>query len=294
MRNRVAVACLGTLLSSVLAAQSNSGAFTLKNTTDSAGQSKWIVRRFVFSGAKARLEVSTPATNAIVGRTYLIMNGVDSTLTSVMPSTQSVVVTRVPRSGDVAWVPKTALSEVRRTDSVDLGPSAKILGYDTRHYRAHLAATITITFPDRVCTRKVAGTHETWITTNPEPDAIVKSAARSMIVEIGAMGPDAWMERIDSMLKAPPTGMALRAVSTDSVIGAGGQVIEKKTTFEVTELSRAPVDSATFLVPPDYHIRDLRDISTLDIAGVGATIMQGLANRMSGCVFKTKPPSPNR
>jgi hypothetical protein len=290
--NRVVVV-MTCILSTAGAAQSpgRDVTFTMKVTTDSGGQSKSITERFLASGLKIRMEISTVPETRAMGGMVTITNGADSTMVSVMPSLQMAMIMRIPGTKvDLTGMP--SVSSVTRRDSVDLGPAEAILGYPTRHYRVHSTATMTRTFPDKVCTQVHSGTREMWVTTDTEPGFIIQSVTHSLLSGLGggvALNGQSLMDIADSIGKGRSKSMALRTVSRDSMTGPDGQMTVKTTTVEYTELSRALVDSMLFEIPAGFQVNDMRSMALPDMSSGMAAVASLAAAKAAGCVPKTAP-----
>src|SRR5207245_2566739 len=103
---------------------------TVTRTSDSAGQSRTTVERFVISGTKVRFQPPTRSSEPFKLSSFTILDGADSTLTAVMPPAKFAVVTHLLRQ-HVNELSPTTITDVSRRDSVDLGLAEKILGYAT-------------------------------------------------------------------------------------------------------------------------------------------------------------------
>jgi hypothetical protein len=230
----------------------------------------------------------TPERPGLAG-TYMILNTADSSLASVMPSSRAVTLSIVS-TANVSMAGVTTISGVSKGDSLDLGRGGKIAGYATHHYRLHRAATITTTFPDRLCTRRVTTVREVWIATDTEPGSILTSAARSLTAGMWLDFPTgkSWMDRLDAAAEGRTRGFALRTVNRDMLTRADGTRDERTTTSEYSAFSRGPFDPSAFTIPPGFRILDRRHPSAPSVEAQRAAAMMA-EQRLHGCVSRTKP-----
>lgn len=205
---------------------------------------------------------------------YSIVNDMDTTLTSVMPTQHTAIVMSLGGmfSAGAAMRP-TMKSHVTTSAMEDLGSGEKILGHATRHFRYSTAGTIDITIMGQSCSQRVDGTTEVWVA----PDVDLLPAMSAAAKHFGGMsGVDALGEQLESGPKLPIKGATLRTISINRNLDSAGHTTTVTSTMEFVELQHGPLDAALFTTPSDYKVMDMREMMKQLPAGMLDSAMKGM------------------
>jgi hypothetical protein len=250
------------LAASATAAQTapRSLAMSIRTTIDSGAAKHVTGFRVQVWGTKSRMDFSSDLLPEGT-RSYMVFDSKDSMTLSVVPSAKMATIMRMPSTNYVPDIPTFSSSKVTRDDVVDLGPGERILGFATHRYRYVRARTTTATYADRICTETHTSTQEVWLSTDPEPGAIMKA------IDSGGMHPQSMAQArtravgADSLRRKLPEGVQLRSIALDTAINPDGSRTATAMTSEYTELSRAPLDSTLFVMPDGFKLMDMRGIT---------------------------------
>jgi hypothetical protein len=182
---------------------------------------------------------------------YTLMNGADSTTTTVVPSQHmAMVMNPMAMLGQAGYGRPEVSTDAKSSNILDLGDGGRILGHPTRHIRVTTSGSMTMKMGGRICRTDVSGESELWIA----PDVDLAPAMQMEMKQYtqvygGAVPTVTTSDRTPSLPKGTPLRTIMKQV-------AGGHTIS--TTMEYVEMSPKPMDPALFAVPSDYKTMDMR------------------------------------
>src|SRR5665213_2577379 len=142
--------------------------YTMNMTTDSgrgAPSSSFAMKQQV-TDRFLRMEfvqVSGSSSMASIEGMYQVFDGVDSTMTMVMPSQHMVTVMGLSMMQLPALSAKPAIAtHLTRSDLEDLGAGERISGHATRHVRMTTAGTMDMTIMGQTCTQRLESVSDMW------------------------------------------------------------------------------------------------------------------------------------
>jgi hypothetical protein len=242
-------------------AQSSPSGWTVAQqiTIDSGGTSAphTLSTRMQFTRDRMRMEGGFGDAPESVRGVYSIIDPTAGTTTVVMPSMRMVTITS---SGSVSR-PKGFTVDVAdgaKSSIEDLGAGEQIFGHATHHFRVTMDYTMLITVGDDSCSQHVAGTVESWMTTDIDFIPEMLTSRR------GLAGPAT--SAVAAKLKDLETGHKLagypiRMVMSTTTTHADGPPALVTTTSETTELTQSELDPYTFVAPADYRTMDMRNLT---------------------------------
>jgi hypothetical protein len=214
--------------------------------------------------------------------TYQLFDSVDSTMTTVMPSSRSAMVMglSIMQMLPASSMPSMAM-HTTRSDLEDLGAGEHISGHATHHVRVTTDGTMDITLMGQTCSQSMASVSDMWIA--PDVDFGKASAAFSAKLEglTGTKSPS--IEQSGVQHAALPKGTALRTVSRSTRPDANGVPITVTTTVEIVELSQQPINAAAFTVPSDFRTTDTRKLMANLPPGMLDSVMTATQSARKPC-----------
>lgn len=129
------------------------------------------------------VQVSGSSSMASIEGMYQVFDGVDSTLTMVMPSQHMATVMGLSMMQLPALSAKPGIAwHLTRSDLEDLGAGERISGHATRHVRVTTAGTMDMTIMGQTCTKRLESVSDMWIA----PDVDFGAVASAFTTKLGA------------------------------------------------------------------------------------------------------------
>jgi hypothetical protein len=256
--------------------------FTINITTDSGGaaaRSSFAMRQQI-TDRYLRMEfvqVSGSSAMASVEGMYQVFDGVDSTMTMVVPSQHMATVMGLSmiKLPQLPIGPQIA-QHFTRNDFEDLGAGEKISGHATHHVRVTTAGTVDVTMLGETCSQHLETVSDTWIA----PDVDFGSVASVFGSKLGSMfgGAAPTAEQTGVKAAAMPKGATLRTVSKTTHRNTAGEPTVVTSTMELLDINQRPIDAASFSVPADFKTMDMRKLlADLPAGMLDSAMKAGLA-----------------
>ena len=206
---------------------------------------------------------------------YMIIDVVDSTMTSVMPSQHTAMIMGLgPRTGMTPPI-VSADQKLTRSDIEDLGDGGQVHGHATRHYRLTTAGTLTMSFGAEKCSSMpIDGVTDMWIA----PDVDLGPAAAAAANQLSAMGGTGTTPTQGAVAAKMPKGTPLKSISTRAATDPAGRARTITTTTEIVDFSHTNLDPSLFAVPSDLQTTDMRKL----IANVPAGVLDSINTANAG------------
>lgn len=206
---------------------------------------------------------------------YTIIDAVDSTMTSIMPSQHIATVMGFDMLSQVKTPFSGAEQNLTRSDLEDLGDGGSVNGRATRHYRLTTAGTMTLNLAGEKCTTRMDNVTEMWIASDVDLGPAFAAAAKQFGVTADVV------KNTPNRGVAPaamPKGTALRSISKRSATDPTGKPITITTTTDVIDFAQTNLDPAVFALPTDVQTMDMRKL----LAQMPAGMLDSAANAISG------------
>jgi hypothetical protein len=247
---------LATLPGALAAQDAHGLAYSAAVVIDSGGHKNTVSMRFEVLGTKFRMSTKADVAGAPLDM-YLVIDSVAGTFTTVMPAQAMATVTSLSMLNNAAAPLYTMdFAGNPNIDVVDFGAGEPILGHPTRHYRQTAAYISKTTMGADVCINRTSGITDFWATEDAAAPDMLASIRR--FLPIAGRGPLAG--KLDSIRIAQIRGVVLRQVVTGTVITAGGDTINVRSSWELTELKPGSADPKDFEIPPGYNVMDMCDM----------------------------------
>ena len=252
------LAAIPAALSAQAAAAPRGMGYTMVMTTDSGGG-----RKTTFSigaevlGGKLRISMKSDAIVATPVDTYMIVDSVAGTLTSVIPAQSLAMVMARPMMSQIAAMPQPVGVEMESSPIntiTDLGEGERILGFATHRFRQAMEYTLKITVDGQTCAKPSREVSEIWTTTAASLPDLTSAIQKFM----GTSLPVGFTSKIDSLRNKTVKGTQLRRFTTITTPSSTGDTIRVHSTMEVTALKPDSVDAGDFEVPAGYNVMDTR------------------------------------
>jgi hypothetical protein len=260
--------------------------YTVNLTTDSANGHPPLsmAMKHQISDHMLRTEIvqisGASAAMAMVEGSYTIMNSADSTMTQVTPRYKMATVMGLGMLGQNRTV-RVDTSQYKKTIE-DLGPGERLMGHATHHFRVTSSGTMTVAFGDNSCTQPVDGVSELWIA----PDVDLVPAMEATLKVFGATpGLDQIVRPARDLTSTLPRGTPLRSITRQTRINAQGVPRTITTTMEYLDIQHGPVNTAVFMVPPDFKKMDLRSMMANLPPGTLDSAMKQRSGGVAGTSF---------
>ena len=247
---------LATLPGALAAQDAHGVAYSAAIVIDSGGHKNTVSMRFEVLGTKFRMSTKADVAGAPLDM-YLVIDSVAGTITTLMPAQAMATVTSLSMLNSSAASSYTMDFDGKpNIDVVDLGAGEPILGHPTRHYRQTAAYISKTTMGADVCTNRTSAVTDFWATGDAAAPDMLASMRR--FLPVSGRGP--LTGKLDSIRIAQIKGVVLRQVASGSVITAGGDTINVRSSWELTELKPGSADPKDFEIPPGYNVRDMREM----------------------------------
>jgi hypothetical protein len=275
---------LATLPGALAAQDAHGLAYSAAIVIDSGGHKNTVSMRFEVLGTKFRMSTKADIRAGPPLDMYMVIDSVAGTFTTVMPAQAMATVTSLSMLKSSAASSYTMDFDGKpNIDVVDLGAGEPILGHPTRHYRQTAAYISKTTMGANVCTNRTSGVTDFWATGDVAAPDMLASMRR--FLPVSGRGP--LTGKLDSIRIAEIKGVVLRQVATGTVITAGGDTINVRSSWELTELKPGSADPKDFEIPPGYNVMDMRDMMANADPEMMKQAMETAQSKLSETLKKT-------
>jgi hypothetical protein len=250
---------LGTAASQARAQSVLAWSYTMNITTDSGNgrPPSSMAMRYHVSDRFLRMEMlqlsGMSSDMSAAEGSYTLLDAVDSTMTSVMPSQRMAMLMAMPSLADNMRAMHMRMNSDTKSSIEDLGAGGRIMGHDTHHYRMTTTGSLEISFGGTTCAMPADAVNDMWIA----PDVDILPAAQAMMRHFGAAAQDFFTQGGDTPPKMPH-GTALRSIGRRTIRDKQGTAHTVTTTMEYSGITHGPLNAELFAVPSGYTTTDMR------------------------------------
>ncbi len=266
----------------VLAQSSVGWSYTVNMKSDSGGgRVSSIAMRQTVTDRYLRMEwvqlSGMGATMESVEGMYTIFDGVDSTVTMVIPAQKMASIIALPQTPDIPTLQISSHAD-ERSKLEALGRGDRLLGHATERYRKTTVGTMQVTFLGQTCSRSITGTTDLWIAPDLDFQGVASAVMKHVPIAVGGT-----ISAGDGTITMPK-GVALRTINRTTFPDSTGATRNVTMTNDIVEFTHGPVSDALFAVPAGYRTMDMRTVVANLPAGLLDSIKAANAD---------KTPTPN-